>query len=117
MEHASPSDPNLQTCIDLTTRCHRVCLQTALNHCLEKGDKHVEPEHFRLMINCAEICQACTNFLLGGSTFTEEICTVCADICEACALSCEMIGDMEDCVRICRECSVSCRNIAQAAEA
>ncbi|HYD33172.1 MAG TPA: hypothetical protein VEA39_01275 [Methylophilaceae bacterium] len=77
----------------------------------------MEPEHFRLMINCAEICQSCTNFLLGGSTFTEEICNVCADICEACALSCEMIGDMEDCVRICRECSVSCRNIAQAANA
>jgi hypothetical protein len=115
MEHHSPSDPVLRTCIDLCTRCHQICLQTALNHCLEKGDKFVEAEHFRLMINCSEICQACANFQLGGSTFSEEICSVCADICEACALSCEMLGEMEDCVRICRECSVSCRDIANAA--
>ncbi|TBN47189.1 four-helix bundle copper-binding protein [Pseudomonas sp. BGI-2] len=83
-----------------------------MTHCLEAGGKHLEAEHFRLMINCAEICQTSANFLLSGSIFHHHVCGVCAEICEACAKSCEQVGGMEDCVRACRECAESCRKMA-----
>ena len=41
----------MQSCIDACTKCYQTCLQTAMNHCLETGGKHVEPSHFRLMVN------------------------------------------------------------------
>jgi len=79
----------MQACIEACSRCHQVCLQTAMNHCLNTGGKHVEAEHFRLMMNCAEIC-------------------------EACAASCERIGAMDECVKACRDCAESCREMAGA---
>lgn len=79
---------------------------------LEARGKHLEAEHFRLMINCAEICQTSANFLLSGSTFHHHVCGVCAENYEACAKSCEQVGGMEDCVRACRECAESCRQMA-----
>jgi hypothetical protein len=54
----------MQSCIDVCTKCYQVCLQTAMNHCLETGGKHVEPSHFRLMINCAQICQTSADLQL-----------------------------------------------------
>ena len=106
------NDTNMQACIDACSHCHETCLHTAMTHCLVVGGKHVEASHFRLMINCAEICQASTNFMLSGSAFHQKVCAVCAEICDACAKSCEEIGGMEDCVKACRECAESCRKMA-----
>ena len=103
---------NMQACIDACSHCHQTCLHTAMIHCLVIGGKHVEANHFRLMINCAEICQASANFMLSGSDFHKKVCALCAEICEACAKSCEEIGGMEDCVKVCRECAESCRKMA-----
>jgi hypothetical protein len=83
-----------------------------MNHCLESGGEHVAPDHFRLMINCAEICQTSANFMLSGSAFSSLTCGVCAEICEACAESCEEIEGMEECARVCRECAESCRRMS-----
>lgn len=102
----------LQPCIDACNLCHTTCLQSAMNHCLVTGGKHVDADHFRLMMNCAEICQASANFQLSGSTFHVALCVICADICDACAKSCEAVGDMEDCVKVCRECAASCRKMS-----
>ncbi|WP_246534858.1 four-helix bundle copper-binding protein [Methylomonas paludis] len=74
--------------------------------------KHVEAEHFRLMMSCAEICQASANLQLGGSVFHQRVCGVCAEICEACAVSCEKIGGMDECVKACLACAESCRHMA-----
>jgi hypothetical protein len=106
------NDINMQACIDACNHCHETCLHTAMNHCLVVGGKHVEANHFRLMINCAEICQTSINFMLSGSILHQKVCAVCAEICDACAKSCEQIGDMEDCVKTCRECADSCRKMA-----
>lgn len=106
------NNPKHVSCIDTCNQCHQVCLQTAMNHCLESGGKHVEPEHFRLMLNCAEICQTAANFMLMNSLYHNRVCQVCSEICDACASSCEQIEGMEDCVRICRECAENCRKMA-----
>ena len=113
IERSEMSEHAMQACIDACSDCHQTCLQTALNHCLETGGKHVEASHFRLLINCAEICQASANFQLSGSHFQHRLCEVCAEICEACAADCEKIGDMDDCVAACRTCAESCRQMVR----
>ena len=112
MTHNTEIHDNMQAGIDACSQCHETCLHTAMTHCLETGGKHVEVGHYRLMINCAEICQTSANFMLGGSSFHHKICAVCAEICDACASSCERVGGMEDCVKACRECAESCRKMA-----
>lgn len=112
METVTELPPVIPTCVDFCFRCHQCCLQTAMNHCLVMGGEHIEPEHFRLMMNCAEICQACANLQLSGSAFSDQQCAVCAAICEECAVSCERIGRMDVCVQACLDCAKSCRSMA-----
>ena len=104
---------DLQNCIDECLQCYQTCVREAMNHCLEKGGKHVEPTHFRLMMNCAEICRTAANFMLSGSDFHPRICAACAELCDACAQSCEQVGEMEDCMQACRRCAQSCRQMAR----
>lgn len=110
--HSASNSGSMQSCIDHCTSCHQVCLQMAMTHCLESGGRHVEPAHFRQMINCAEVCQASANLQLSGSVFSAQMCEVCADVCLACADSCRPLDGMEDCVRACEACAASCRSMA-----
>lgn len=107
MTHHTPA-PEMQNCIDSCRECHEICLQTAMNHCLETGGPHLEPEHFRLMINCAELCQTSANFMLSNSPLHATVCTACAEVGYACALSCDRVGDMEKCADACRRCAALC---------
>lgn len=50
-------DPKMQECIENCLACYRVCLSTAMSHCLEAGGEHTKPPHFRLMMACAENLQ------------------------------------------------------------
>jgi hypothetical protein len=83
-----------------------------MNHCLESGGKHVEPTHFRLMINCAEICRTAADFMLSNSNLHARICAACAEVCDACAQSCEQVGEMDECIQACRRCADSCRKMS-----
>ena len=84
----------------------------ASNHCLPAGGRHVEPEHFRLMLACAEICRTSAHVMLIGTEHHKHMCRECADVCEDCARSCEAVGDMQHCVEQCRACAESCRKMA-----
>lgn len=106
--------PEREQCLRDCTECHEVCLNTASVHCLEMGGKHVEPRHFRTMLDCAQICQTSADFLLRGSDLHMHTCRACAEICEACALSCEEVEGMPECVDACRRCAESCRAMASA---
>lgn len=112
MNQHTHTEQDMQACIEACNHCHQVCLQTAMNHCLEAGGKHVEADHFRIMMNCAEICQTSANFQLGSSPFHRCVCEVCAVVCEACAEDCENIGGMDEYVKACRACADSCRKMA-----
>lgn len=83
-----------------------------MNHCLDAGGKHVEPEHFRIMMSCAEICRTSAHFMLIESGHHKHVCRECAEICEDCARSCEHVGGMQDCVDACRRCAESCQKMA-----
>jgi len=109
MNHTTPE---MQQCIQNCQECHAMCLQMAANHCLAVGGAHVEQSHFRLMMDCAQICQTSADFMLRGSTHQAHVCAECADICDDCAKSCETVGDMDECVAACRKCAESCRQMA-----
>jgi hypothetical protein len=102
----------MQSCIDQCLTCYKMCLGTAMTHCLEMGGKHVEPAHFRLMMACAEICRTSAHFMLLNTPHHKHTCRECSEICEECAKDCERIGEMGDCVQACRSCADSCRRMA-----
>ena len=104
---ASPMQDAIKACLD----CHSMCLRMAMGYCLERGGRHAEQKHLRLMINCAELCQTSANFMLSDSPLHSRVCLICAEACEACAKSCEQVGDMRDCVEECQACAKSCRTM------
>ena len=104
--------PQMQSCIDECLRCYQTCFSMAMNHCLEAGGRHVEPEHFRLMLACSEICRTAAHFMLMSSAHAAHVCAECAEICEECAADCERVGDMAECVAQCRRCAEACRQMA-----
>lgn len=106
------SNPKLEPCIQQCLDCHHICLETAMNHCLTAGGKHTEPRHFRLMLNCAEICQTSANFMLSGSDLHHLTCGVCAQVCRKCAESCAALEEMDECAETCRKCAEMCEQMA-----
>jgi len=104
----------MQECIQACQTCSQVCQET-VTHCLQKGGKHAEPQHIRLLLDCAEICQTSANFMIRGSEFHSRTCGVCAEVCEACAVDCESFKDdaeMQRCAEECRRCAQLCREMA-----
>ena len=109
-------DTDLQRCIQDCEACHDVCLAMATGRCLELGGRHSEPQHLRLMLNCAQICRTAADFMVTQSHLHRLVCGVCAAVCEACANSCDEVGEMEACSRTCRACADSCRTMAREGE-
>jgi hypothetical protein len=110
----SPISPEMRNCIEECLKCHSLCIETT-GYCLQKGGKHAEEFHMRLLADCAEMCQTCANFMLRGSELYFKTCAVCADVCVSCAVSCEHFkGDemMSRCAEECRRCAESCRRMA-----
>ena len=105
------SDPKMKQCIDNCTECHRVCLDHFTNMCLEKGGKHVEQAHAKLMLDCIQICATSADFMTRGSDLHSYVCRACSEVCKKCADSCEKIG-MSDCAAQCRKCADSCGAMA-----
>lgn len=102
----------MQQCVAACLHCYATCRSMAVNHCLPHGGRHVDTDHFRTMLECAELCRAAADLMLISSPLHGELCRVCATSCEACAKSCETLGDMQDCVVACRRCAESCRKMS-----
>lgn len=108
-------DAEMDACIQSCLACYEDCQREAMQHCLELGGRHVEPAHFRLMIDCAESCRSTAAAMLNGSSFHAAACALCAEICRACAESCRALGDMERCAETCDRCAEICESVAAAA--
>lgn len=103
----------MRNCIDVCTECHRVCLET-IQMCLRMGGRHAEPEHVRLLLDCAQICATSADFMNRGSDQHGLTCGACAEICRACAESCRKLGgaEMNACADVCFRCAESCAEMA-----
>ena len=71
---------DMKACIDECRASHQVCVETA-RYCLDTGSAHVASAHLRLLIDCAEVCQATANAMLRDSVVHKTLCSACADIC------------------------------------
>jgi len=102
-------------CIRMCSDCHRACMET-LVYCMQQGGRHAEPNHLRLLMDCAQICQTSADFMLRGSDLHYATCAACAEVCQRCADDCERMGRgdnrMAACAEECRRCAESCRHMA-----
>jgi len=108
---------DMKACIENCGQCHDICLETVA-HCLEKGGRHAEASHVRLLLDCASICHTSADFMLRGSDLHRLTCGVCAEVCQRCAEACERMAEDEldrRCAEACRRCAGSCRQMAGAA--
>jgi hypothetical protein len=83
----------MQTCIDACLSCYTRC-EEALNHCLQQGGQHADPQMIRTLTDCAEM-----------SAMVARMCDMCADACM------RMPDDamMMRCADSCTECAQACR--------
>lgn len=106
---------HLTDCIKACAECHDLCQKMIYQHCLRQGGHHIEPDHLRLMADCAQTCRMAADFMLRASPRHVMACRLCAEISEACADDCERLGDMVECMQACRLCAELCREMAGAA--
>ena len=107
-------DEDMLRCIEVCLDCHKACLQT-IPYCLQQGGMHAEPNHIRVMADCAEICQTSANFMLRGSDLHHLTCGACAEVCDRCAADCDRMSDdlrMAACAEESRRCAEMCRQMA-----
>lgn len=111
-------DTLMQECIDNCRKCYEACTK-AITYCLEKGGKHAEPEHIKVLMDCAEICRTNLSFMLRGSKQQASVSTACALVCRVCGTNCEAMAEddevMKDCAAACFRCAESCEAMSAAA--
>ncbi len=108
----------METCIQHCLDCHSACL-AMVPYSLRMGRELTTPNHIKMLLTCAELCQTAANLMLMDSPLQNYICAVCAAACKRCAEECERVahGDeqMLACAETCRECAASCRCAANMA--
>jgi hypothetical protein len=106
----------MERCIAQCQECHEVCLRT-VSHCLEKGGRHAEAAHIRILLDCVEICETSANFMIRDSELHMETCRACSEVCRRCATDCQRLGNdpkMQECADVCLRCAESCAQMAGA---
>lgn len=116
---STPAMQNLtaeyRECIQNCLECANICDQT-LAYSLEKGGKHANAEHIKLLRDCAESCSMSASMMARSSQFSPQHCELCATICADCSASCRSMGidaQMSACADACALSESSCRRMAK----
>ncbi len=107
---------DIQRCIEDCLDCFRTCTET-IAYCLQKGGRHAEANHVRLLQDCADICETAAAFMMRRSDLHVRTCALCAETCLRCAEDCDRLADderMRRCAEVCRRCAESCRQMSMA---
>jgi hypothetical protein len=99
----------MQTCIEISTDCQKICLET-LNY--YKGSKNVDMNLMCMIRDCAEMSTMCINMIVDGSEFMGRTCEICAEMCDRLSAACERMR-MEEIAIACRKCAESCKTMAR----
>lgn len=108
---------NMSDHIHLCLNCHREATE-AVTHLLHggTGQGHDERAHLVALLDCAQGCVTCADFMTRGSPNQAALCGVCAELCEACAALCENHADPDGMfarhAATCRRCAAACREMA-----
>lgn len=115
MEPTHHTTEEMDRCIQICQDCHALCTRT-IRHCLELGGRLAAPEHIRLLVDCAQMCEINVDYMLRGSLLHDRVCGVCAEACKLCAENCaQLAGDdqmLKQCADLCRRCAGSCERMA-----
>lgn len=69
-----PSD-NMQECIDYSVQCHRICLEMAMNRCLEQG------RQARRAVALSPDDELRADVPNHGGFHDRQVCAACANLC------------------------------------
>lgn len=102
-----------RSCVDACMRCAQECEHCA-SACLDEPDVRDLAECIRLDLDCAKVCSLAVSFMSGGSSFSNDICRICAEICEACGAECRKhdMGHCQTCADACDACAEECRRMS-----
>ncbi len=93
-------------CIDLCGECHRSCLAAAVSG-------QADQDHQRLLLDCAQMCQTATDFMVRASPLHGYVCGLCAHVCKVCHDRCQ--GDLDEIGQLCARCAESCMSMSKLA--
>ena len=100
--------------------CHRICVRTFAHLLTLEADAELaDPEQLNLLLDCADMCRMCADYLLRISEFHVRAADLCCDICRRCEQLCELPSGEDpivlECVSICARCANSCKRVHAAA--
>ena len=104
----------LKTAAHHSQECESICI-ASIQYCLQTGGKHTEPNHMRLLQDCADSCESSAKLFARGSQFNGGVGNLCAEVCDDCAASCDKFANdpqMKACADACRACAAACRQAA-----
>ncbi len=104
------TNQQFQKCIDACIECATACNHCAVS-CLEEKEVQHLVKCIRLDLECAIICRAAAELMSLNSSYSKDVCQLCATICNDCAEICEQHANMG--MEHCRECAEACRACAK----
>jgi hypothetical protein len=120
MDYLENTSNEMRECIENCIECHNMCTGT-IAHLLKLDRKQEERANYKLLLDCAQLCAACADFMLRSSEFQASVCKLCAEICRKCQQLCEAIGKTDliarNCASSCKKCAESCLRMGSATAA
>ena len=104
------TNQQFKKCIDACIECATTCNHCAVS-CLEEKEVQYLTKCIRLDLECAVICRSAAELMSLNSSYSKDVCQLCATICNACAQICEQHANMG--MEHCRECAEACRACAK----
>lgn len=101
------ANPLLRACVEACDDCQRT-LRDAAHGVADGASKR--PMR-RLLLDCAEICEATANYASAGSVFLPEVVAGCVRICDECGAACEALpadAGLDACIDACRRAAAAC---------
>jgi hypothetical protein len=102
----------LQHYADACRRCADMCIEATM-HGVGLG---ADEAQLRPLMDCADLCNTCANFLRRMSRMSWRVGDICGEICEQCAAICERYPEdetMARCARACLDCADACQKMAK----
>jgi hypothetical protein len=87
-------NPLARDCLDACAECGQRLRALAREGARAAKGSDAERARWRLLLDCAELCEATVNFLQGESVFLPQLTEACMHLCDECATELDTVrGD------------------------
>lgn len=66
-------NPEMKACMEASHQRHVTCMHMAMNHRREMDGRRAEPQHMKIMMDCAQICAVAIDFMARTSEHHQHI--------------------------------------------